>query len=163
MIWVRVPAAVTAAVTGLIFFAFGAAWHFGSGRGQSPTGASTPVPSPTAQQASPARAPAPPVASAAATPEPAPEPAPLRQRTANPVAPVLPGPVRLGGTAPAGRRAAAAPAFHEMPAQPSRWTRTFGPPDTGQIPLQPYRAGISPYAAADADLPDRRQRSHSSL
>ena len=82
------------------------------------------------------------------------------------VPPPSPGPVRMGAGMPAagGRRAAAAPVFHEMPAEPSRWTRTFGPPETGQIPLQPYLSGApASFATADADLPDRRQRSHSSL
>ncbi|MDN3904287.1 hypothetical protein [Arthrobacter sp. YD2] len=82
------------------------------------------------------------------------------------VPPPSPGPVRMGSGMPAagGRRAAAAPVFHEMPAEPSRWTRTFGPPETGQIPLQPYLSGTpASFATADADLPDRRQRSHSSL
>ena len=82
------------------------------------------------------------------------------------VPPPSPGPVRMAAGMPAaqGRRAAAAPVFHEMPAEPSRWTRTFGPPETGQIPLQPYLTGApSSFATADADLPDRRQRSHSSL
>ena len=67
-------------------------------------------------------------------------------------------------SSPHGRRAAAAPVVLEMPPEPSRWTRTFGPPETGQIPLQPYLAGVADtLSTADAELPDRRQRSHSSL
>lgn len=45
----------------------------------------------------------------------------------------------------------------------SRWTRTFGPPETGQLPIQRYVAGSAASDPADPDLPDRRQRSHSSL
>ncbi|MBP3043522.1 hypothetical protein KKR91_10960 [Arthrobacter jiangjiafuii] len=45
----------------------------------------------------------------------------------------------------------------------SRWTRTFGPPETGQLPIQRYVAGSAATDPADPTLPDRRQRSHSSL
>ncbi|MER2134660.1 MAG: hypothetical protein ABS910_08285 [Arthrobacter sp.] len=48
--------------------------------------------------------------------------------------------------------------------QASRWTRTFGPPDTGSLPLQPYiPAAHPPVKTADSEHHDRRQRSHSSL
>lgn len=90
---------------------------------------------------------------------------PAHRRRAVPAPPPSPGPVRMQrSSSPHGRRAAAAPVVLEMPPEPSRWTRTFGPPETGQIPLQPYLAGVADsLSTADAELPDRRQRSHSSL
>lgn len=42
----------------------------------------------------------------------------------------------------------------------SRWTRTFGPPETGQLPIQQYVAAAT---ALDTASSDRQQRSHSSL
>ncbi|WP_342024369.1 hypothetical protein AAE021_04100 [Arthrobacter citreus] len=42
----------------------------------------------------------------------------------------------------------------------SRWTRVFGPPETGQLPVQRYVAAAS---AVDTSGTERQQRSHSSL
>ena len=45
----------------------------------------------------------------------------------------------------------------------SRWTRTFGPPETGQLPVQQYDAAAAAVAPSEPESTDRRQRSHSSL
>ncbi|MCC9145679.1 MULTISPECIES: hypothetical protein [unclassified Arthrobacter] len=140
MLWVGVPYGGVTSASALLLFAFALSWALTPPR---PTAAAAPAAE---------RLPAPAVRAAA----------PVRTAAA-PLHPAASHPVRVR-TAPHGRRAAVTPVFHEMPAEPSRWTRTFGPPDTGQIPLQPYRSGIpASYATADAGLPDRRQRSHSSL
>ena len=170
MVWVEVPAGTVATASALLLFAFGVAWCFSTSPAAAPSPATAKatavpvrsVPGPAAQSAAPARAVEPyPGAPAPAFPA-------ARRRSVralpSPVPPPSPGPVRVNRGAPHGRRAAATPVLHEMPAEPSRWTRTFVPPDTGQIPLQPYLAGSpASFAMADADLPDRRQRSHSSL
>ncbi|MET4059643.1 hypothetical protein ABIB35_001175 [Arthrobacter sp. UYP6] len=45
----------------------------------------------------------------------------------------------------------------------SRWTRTFGPPETGQLPVQQYQAAAEAAAVPEDDeSTERRQRSHSS-
>ena len=44
----------------------------------------------------------------------------------------------------------------------SRWTRVFGPPETGQLPVQRYVAAASALDAAGTSA-ERQQRSHSSL
>lgn len=187
MVWVEVPAGTVATASSLLLFAFGVAWCFstspaapaagspaaapspGAAKATTVPGPSVPgpsVPGPAAQSAAPPRAAAA-YAGAPASAVPAALPAARRcsvRALPSPVPPPSPGPVRVNRGAPHGRRAAATPVLHEMPAEPSRWTRTFGPPDTGQIPLQPYLAGSpASFAMADADLPDRRQRSHSSL
>ena len=154
MLWVEVPVGIGTASSALLFLAFGLSWFFAPPRTTTADASAAPartLPAPVSKAALPVPAPS---AVAAAAPESAAPASPHTRthsgdRTRN---------------APHGRRAAAAPVFHEMPAEPSRWTRTFGPPETGQIPLQPYLAGVSAkYATADNDLPDRRQRSHSSL
>ncbi len=45
----------------------------------------------------------------------------------------------------------------------SRWTRTFGPPETGQLPIQQYDAAAAAVVPSQPESADRRQRSHSSL
>ncbi|MCQ1950507.1 hypothetical protein NNX28_11275 [Arthrobacter sp. zg-Y859] len=163
MLWVEVPWGTVTAASALLFLAFGLSWFFA--RPRTTTAAATAVaaqdlPAPAVRApAAPAMvpAPAPPTVAVASPPSPAPAPAPASQHARA-------RSVDRPRNAPHGRRAAAAPVFHDMPAEPSRWTRTFGPPDTGQIPLQPYLSGVpASYATADNDLPDRRQRSHSSL
>ncbi|MCC3275038.1 hypothetical protein LJ753_04030 [Arthrobacter sp. zg-Y20] len=190
MVWVEVPPSAVAVTSSLLLFAFGVAWCF-SPAPASPaavTGSSipalAPAPAPATDSipAPPAvsvQAPVPTPATGAATPasrstaataaptRPALRPSPALQPSAIQPSPALrpaPQPARMDRPAPHGRRAAAMPVVHEMPAEPSRWTRTFGPPETGQIPLQPYLARTpAPLVTADAELPDRRQRSHSSL
>ncbi|MCC3265375.1 hypothetical protein [Arthrobacter gengyunqii] len=44
----------------------------------------------------------------------------------------------------------------------SRWTRTFGPPETGQLPIQQYDAAAAAVTPSEPEFTDRRQRSHSS-
>ena len=178
MVWVEVPPGTVATASALLLFAFGVAWCFSTSPAAPGAGSPAAAPSPAAAKATSVPGPsvpgpaaqsaAPPQAAAAYPGAPAPALPAARRRSvralASPVPPPSPGPVRMNRGAPHGRRAAATPVLHEMPAEPSRWTRTFGPPDTGQIPLQPYLAGSpASFAMADADLPDRRQRSHSSL
>lgn len=178
MVWVEVPPGTVATASALLLFAFGVAWCFSTSPAAPGAGSPAAAPSPAAAKATSVPGPsvpgpaaqsaAPPQAAAAYPGAPAPALPAARRRSVralpSPVPPPSPGPVRVNRGAPHGRRAAATPVLHEMPAEPSRWTRTFGPPDTGQIPLQPYLAGSpASFAMADADLPDRRQRSHSSL
>ncbi|MDK1328056.1 hypothetical protein [Arthrobacter sp. zg-Y1143] len=188
MVWVEVPPSAVAVTSSLLLFAFGVAWCFSPAPASpaavagSSVPALAPAPAPAADSvpAPPAvsvQAPVPIPATRAATPasrptaaaptRPALRPSPAQQPSALQPSPALrpaPQPARMDRPAPHGRRAAAMPVVHEMPAEPSRWTRTFGPPETGQIPLQPYLARTpAPLVTADAELPDRRQRSHSSL
>ena len=44
----------------------------------------------------------------------------------------------------------------------SRWTRTFGPPETGQLPVQQYHAAAAAAVPEEDESTERRQRSHSS-
>ncbi|MCC9174368.1 hypothetical protein [Arthrobacter sp. zg-Y179] len=159
MLWVEVPWGTVTAASALLFLAFGLSWFFAPPRTTTAVATAVPaqaLPAPAVRApAATATVPAPVPPTAAVVSPPSPAPATPHARTR---------PVDRTRKAPHGRRAAAAPVFHEMPAEPSRWTRTFGPPDTGQIPLQPYLSGVpASYATADNDLPDRRQRSHSSL
>ncbi|MCC3301137.1 hypothetical protein [Arthrobacter sp. zg-Y895] len=156
MLWVEVPWGTVTAASALLFLAFGLSWLFAPPRTTTAAASAVPVqalPAPAVPAPAVVPAPAPPTIAVASPASAAPATPHARTRSAD-----------RTRNAPHGRRAAAAPVFHEMPAEPSRWTRTFGPPDTGQIPLQPYLAGVpASYATADNDLPDRRQRSHSSL
>ncbi|MCC9204469.1 hypothetical protein LOC60_05340 [Arthrobacter sp. zg-Y769] len=153
MLWVEVPHGTLAASSALLFLAFGLSWFFAPPR--TTTAATSPVPAPAPPAPAPA-APAP--APVAPVPHTAADAVAARPASTHPGA----RPAARTRNAPHGRRAAGAPVV--TPAEPSRWTRTFGPPDTGQIPLQPYLSGVpASYATADNDLPDRRQRSHSSL
>lgn len=45
----------------------------------------------------------------------------------------------------------------------SRWTRTFGPPDTGSLPVLKYLEGAAAPLLANPDLDGMKQMSHSSL
>ncbi|MCQ1947302.1 hypothetical protein [Arthrobacter sp. zg-Y1116] len=157
MLWVEVPWGTVTAASALLFLAFGLSWLFAPPRTTTAAASAVPaqaLPAPAVRApAAPAivPAPAPPTAAVASPPSAGAAAAHARPRSAD-----------RARNAPHGRRAAAAPVL--MPAEPSRWTRTFGPPDTGQIPLQPYLSGVpASYATADNALPDRRQRSHSSL
>ena len=141
LLWAQVPASVTAGATGLLLAAFAAAWY--ASRSAPP------------QAAPPDPAPAERAASAPVRSEPHPEQTPAK-RPEVPSIPLAPGAVQEFLTA-----AGPGP---EAPAGSSRWTRAFGPPDTGSLPLQPYvpalRASVH---TADPERQDRRQRSHSSL
>jgi len=151
LLWARIPAPVTAGTSALVLAAFAAAWYAsrGTARPERPDAAAA---APQAQ--SPA---------ARETPEPAADrqqPAPTRTQDepARPLAPAIP-------LAPgAAREFLSAPVPGGSGTQASRWTRTFGPPETGSLPLQPYvpalRASVQ---TADSERHDRRQRSHSSL
>ncbi|MDK1359233.1 hypothetical protein QNO00_02975 [Arthrobacter sp. zg-Y1219] len=139
MVWVGVDWPVTAASALLLLLAFAAVWYASS----TPSGAVTvPV-------ADPAPAPAAPV------------------QTVEPATPAAPAAATLTAPTASGVAAAAADsADTEEPAE-SRWTRAFGPPETGQLPIQRHNAAAASAvvvpAAPDADSPDRRQRSHSGL
>ena len=78
-------------------------------------------------------------------------------------APVEPLPWDAAATRRGRRRADAG--HQSVPADgPSRWTRAFGPPETGSLPLQQYvPTGPLPIIVADPETLDGRQRSHSSI
>ncbi|MCC9196290.1 hypothetical protein QNO08_11330 [Arthrobacter sp. zg-Y820] len=145
MVWVGVDWPVTAASALVLLLAFAAVWYASS----TPSGVVTvPV-------ADPAPAPAAPVETVAPV------------QIVEPAAPAVPAAATLTAPTASGVAAAAADsADTEEPAE-SRWTRTFGPPETGQLPIQRHNAAAASAvvvpAAPDADSPDRRQRSHSGL
>ncbi|MBD7994402.1 hypothetical protein H9639_03730 [Arthrobacter sp. Sa2CUA1] len=145
LFWAEVPVALVAGVTGLLLAAFLTAWYLsaGSTTAEGPghrAGRSTPAPA---------------AAEKPLQPSPVPGTGGKTAVTVPPI-PLAPEAVQefLGG----GRAASAA-----APGETSRWTRTFGPPETGSLPLQPYvparRAAVQ---TADPQQQDRRQRSHSS-
>ncbi|WAP52982.1 hypothetical protein OL239_07660 [Arthrobacter sp. ATA002] len=75
--------------------------------------------------------------------------------------------VNPDGSAAESPRATESPTAPEAGATPgsageSRWTRVFGPPETGQLPVQRYDAAASAVDAAAAVAAERQQRSHSS-
>lgn len=163
LLWAEVPVALAAGLTVLLLAAFVAAWYLSAG-------SSSTTAAPAA--AGPARTTAtPPSTAAPSTAQPVPE-----QGSADLQA--VPSPVSRADA----KTAAAAPAIPPAPeavqeflriphARPvpaaaegtSRWTRTFGPPETGSLPLQPYvPARRSTIQTADPEGQDRRQRSHSS-
>ena len=134
LLWAEVPAALTAGLAVLLLAAFLTAWYLSSG--------STTTPAPAA-------------------PEPLlPSPGPaIGEKTAAavPAIPLASEAVQEFLGLPRPRPATAAAEGT------SRWTRTFGPPETGSLPLQPYvPARRSPVQTADPQGQDRRQRSHSS-
>lgn len=89
---------------------------------------------------------------------------PLRESTANPSAAVGAGvaPVRAA-VAPAAPALKAARAYETSP-RASSWTKTFGAPDTGSIPIQPYAERGSQNDVATVERPrGRHQMSHSRL
>ena len=162
LLWAEQPLAVMAGTPALLLAAFTAAWYGsrnsgllqhppGEGPEASPRAAAPvlPVPLDDAASLSPFQEPAKHVPAGSAAEKQNPQSAlPV------PAIPLAPG---------------AAREFLNTPApgpdgQASRWTRTFGPPDTGSLPLQPYLpAAHPPVKTADSDSHDRRQRSHSSL
>ncbi|UWX96032.1 hypothetical protein N2K95_10075 [Arthrobacter zhaoxinii] len=163
LLWAEAPRGAVAAGSGLLFLTFGLSWFFEPPRAL-PSGSADPMEATTTTAAVPASfLPVAPVF-LPASPEPT-APSPGRAASAAEASPRAATAHAAARTRsePHGRRAAAVPVFHEMPAEPSRWTRTFGPPETGQIPLQPYLNGVpASYATAGSESPERRQRSHSS-
>ncbi|MER1996431.1 MAG: hypothetical protein ABTA24_08050 [Arthrobacter sp.] len=161
LLWAELPLSVSAGTSALLLAAFTAAWY-----GSRPS----PVPAPTGTHATHA-----PQASTAMPAAPDAEPA--RDVPGQDAA--SPGDAVLTQDSPEGQVPGAVPAIPPAPGaareflstpvpgpagHASRWTRTFGPPDTGALPLQPYvPAAHSPVKTADSESPDRRQRSHSSL
>ena len=110
----------------------------------------------------PADVPAPKPAAEAATAEPADVPAPAVSTTApNTSAPSTSTPsTSTPSTSNPSTSAAAETASSET--ADSRWTRTFGPPETGQLPVQQYQAAAAAAVPEDDESTERRQRSHSS-
>lgn len=161
LLWAEVPVALAAGLTVLLLAAFVAAWYLSAG---SSTTAAPAAAGAAGTSATPLSAATP------GTARPLPEPASADL-------PAVPSSVSR-----ADAKTAAAPAIPLAPeavqeflriphARPvpaaaegtSRWTRTFGPPDTGSLPLQPYvPARRSTIQTADPEGQDRRQRSHSS-
>lgn len=156
----------------LVTAVFAAIWWFG-GRDR-PADSASPAAAASREDSSPAGADG--AVAAAAEPAAAPAagagtaPGPRRRDTA-----VAPPPVPQHQGAPveplpwdaaAGRRGRRrADAGHQAAAGdgPSRWTRAFGPPETGSLPLQQYvPTGPLPIIVADPEALDGRQRSHSS-
>ncbi|MCQ2000492.1 hypothetical protein [Arthrobacter zhaoxinii] len=161
LLWAEAPRGAVAAGSGLLFLTFGLSWFFAPPRAL-PSGSADPMEAPTTTAAVPASFA--PVAPAPVPPKPT-VPSPGRTASAAEASPraATAHAAARNRSQPHGRRAAAVPVFHEMPAEPGRWTRTFGPPETGQIPLQPYLTGVpASYATAATESPERRQRSHSS-
>lgn len=164
LLWAEVPVALAAGLTVLLLTAFLTTWYL------SADGSTTAAPAASgAHRTRSDRAPNPsepsPSEPTPATPEPnsAEEsstlsPAPgTDNKTAAPVPaiPLAPEAVQEFLGLPRPRPATAAGT--------SRWTRTFGPPETGSLPLQPYvPARRTPVQTADPQGQDRRQRSHSS-
>ena len=171
LLWAELPVSITAGTSALLLAAFAAAWY----------ASRTPVsPQPRVEAAGALTVPAGEVHAVPAVPgsPSAGRPAPaadlsvedaLRNRLESGAG----SPVNDGhpeGTAPVIPLApGAAREFLNTPipgsaGQASRWTRTFGPPDTGSLPLQPYIPSAHPQVkTADSERQDRRQRSHSSL
>ncbi|WP_312182005.1 hypothetical protein [Arthrobacter sp.] len=158
LLWAEVPAGLAAGSAALLLSAFLVAWYLSVESGTT---------------AAPAKA-----AIAAVTPLPAAgaaRAAETSRKTAKPAVPAVDSAVQGGDSVPA-----AVPAIPIAPAAlqeflprprpaasavdgPSRWTRTFGPPETGSLPLQPYvPTRRTEVQTADPEGQDRRQRSHSS-
>ena len=152
LLWARIPVPVTAGTSALLLAAFVTAWY----------ASRTPVPQ--------AVLPAPGTDQPAAVPSAAETPAAAARTEAPPNLAAVPAMTLQASVPPIPLAPGAAREFLTAPApggsgtQTSRWTRTFGPPDTGALPLQPYvptrRASVQ---TADSEGHDRRQRSHSSL
>ncbi|WP_151723953.1 hypothetical protein [Arthrobacter luteolus] len=160
--------ALAAGLTVLLLAVFVAAWYLSAGSSTTAAPAAAGAAGTTAGPLSAATPPS------TATPGAA-QPVPKRESAD---LPAVPSPVSRADA----RTAAAAPAIPLAPeavqeflriphARPvpaaaegtSRWTRTFGPPETGSLPLQPYvPARRSTIQTADPEGQDRRQRSHSS-
>ncbi|MCC9193771.1 hypothetical protein LOC59_08940 [Arthrobacter sp. zg-Y916] len=166
--WAEIPAGPAAGASALLLTAFILAWYLSPAAATKaatsdaavparipalqPSPVSGPVAGPGNSGAPDTAAPsvAEAIAAAAAAKAAAPEEAPL------PRIPAAPEAVRefLGSTD--------RPSFQQD--GPSRWTRTFGPPETGSLPLQPYVPTRRRTPAAPAtDRRDRSQRSHSSF
>ena len=144
LLWAGIPVSFTAGTSGLLLAAFVSAWY--ASRSAAPEAAASP-PAPASEPA--------PEAGGTPLPLPAVKPATdAKQHAEVPPIPLAPGAAQEFLT---GRRPESAVAG-------SRWTRTFGPPETGSLPVQPYvpalRASVQ---TADPDRQDRRQRSHSKL
>ena len=159
LLWAELSLAVAAGTSALLLAAFTAAWYGSRTSAQSqqrtePAAAAVPA----AAGAATAAAVQPPGQSAAAA-DPVSEGSKDaahggRPAVTVPAIPLAPGAAREFLNTPVPGPAGEA----------SRWTRTFGPPDTGSLPLQPYIPAAHPQVkTADAKQHDRRQRSHSSL
>ena len=179
--------AAAAGIAVLVMAVFVAAWWF-TGPADAP--AETPADAPADTERTdrrervdaPAPAPVPTPVPAPAPTEPAPTatspaPAPAAARTPVGAESGPPIPVHEGHplqalpwevtTSRRGRRRAETGHREQQdpaPSATSRWTRAFGPPETGSLPLQEYvPTGPLPVVTADASAPDRRQRSHSRI
>lgn len=144
LLWAGIPVSFTAGTSGLLLAAFVSAWY--ASRSAAPEAAAA-SPAPSSE----------PAAEAGGTPRLLPDPQPdtdAKQHAEVPPIPLAPDAAQEFLT---GRRT-------ESAVPGSRWTRTFGPPETGSLPVQPYvpalRASVQ---TADPDRQDRRQRSHSKL
>ncbi|MFZ3452734.1 hypothetical protein [Arthrobacter sp. 7Tela_A1] len=147
LLWAEIPAGPAAGASALLLAAFVLAWYLSPAAATKSETADAPVPADAAARI-PSVAEA--VAAAAAAKAAAPKEAPL------PRIPAAPEAVREFLGSPD------RPSFQQD--GPSRWTRTFGPPETGSLPLQPYvpTRRRTPAVPA-ADRRDRTQRSHSSF
>lgn len=173
LLWAEVPVALAAGLTVLLLAVFVAAWYLSAGSSTTAAPAAAGAAGTTAGLLSAATPPSTATLPSAAAPGAA-QPVPKRESAD---LPAVPSPVSRADA----RTAAAAPAIPLAPeavqeflriphARPvpaaaegtSRWTRTFGPPETGSLPLQPYvPARRSTIQTADPEGQDRRQRSHS--
>lgn len=164
LVWAAVPVGLATGATALLLGAFLITWHLSAdGRpvvpAVSPADFPSPVPATATHPAAVLPAPASPsqVSPAATRPS---QVSPAADKPAAPAIPAAPGAVQE--FLPRARPLPAPPAPASLDG-PSRWTRTFGPPETGSLPLQPYvPARRAVVQAAETDGQDRRQRSHSS-
>lgn len=142
LLWARIPVPVGVGTSAFVLAAFGTAWYASRvpALPERVGAAAAPRPQSTAPAADRRRS-----IGAPGAPE-------------HPLAPAVP-------LAPgAAREFLSAPVPGGTGSQASRWTRTFGPPETGSLPLQPYvPVAGKPVQTADSERHDRRQRSHSSL
>ena len=145
LLWAEATVSMAAGFSGLLLAAFTAAWY--ASRGTAPQPHTTPA-------ANELKFPKTPEAFKAAEPAKTPVDAKKVPDSPLPAVPLAPGAARDFLSTP----------VPGPSGQASRWTRTFGPPDTGSLPLQPYVPGShQPVKTADSEQHDRRQRSHSSL
>lgn len=148
LLWAQIPAAVTAGTSALVLAAFMTAWY--ASRNPALPAARPAVTPGEAQPEQTNAAPAP-----SGVQEPAHDAPVMPAESLVPAIPLAPG---------AAREFLTAPLAGASGTQASRWTRTFGPPETGSLPLQPYvPAQRATVQTADSERHDRRQRSHSSL
>ncbi|MBD8045318.1 hypothetical protein H9638_16030 [Arthrobacter sp. Sa2BUA2] len=167
LLWAEVPLALAAGLTALLLAAFLTAWYLSAG-GSTTAAVGSETAGNRSNRAAASLVPGTPDPGAApSAPEPnSAEPSSRRSpvsgadrstAAAVPAIPLAPEAVQEFLGLPRPRPAAAAAGGT------SRWTRTFGPPETGSLPLQPYvPARRSTVQTADPQGQDRRQRSHSS-